>query len=310
MEKAANIWFNGQLIPWDDARVHVLSHVMHYGSGVFEGMRAYSTPQGPAVVGLQLHVRRLFRSCKVLYMDLPWAPEQVETAIVDTVRANGHNACYIRPLAFRGYGELGVLPDGNPIDLIVASFPWGAYHGSAGLEEGVDVGVSSWRRMAPDTHPAMVKASGNYVNSMLVVMEARRHGYAEGVVLDTDGYVAEGSGENIFLVVEGELLTPSIGSSILDGITRGYVKQLAGDLKIPVREMRIPREMLYFADEIFMTGTAAEITPVRTVDHRVVGTGRPGDVTRQLQSEFFAILNGKAPDRHNWLTHISVPATQ
>lgn len=310
MQESQYIWFNGQLVPWADARIHVLSHVLHYGTGAFEGIRAYSTSNGPAILGLAQHVQRLHRSCKAIYMDLPWTEAQVQAAILETVSANGHDACYIRPLAFRGYGELGVMPDKNPVELIIATFPWGPYHGSSALESGVDVGVSSWRRMAPDTHPAMVKASGNYVNSMLVVMEARRHGYAEGIVLDHGGYVCECSGENIFLLHDGVLLTPPIGESILPGITRRFTMRLALDMKIPIREQRVAREMLYFADEIFMTGTAAEITPVRSVDHRTVKDGRPGPVTRGLQTEFFGIVNGQAPDKYGWLTHVQVPARQ
>ena len=225
------IWSDGQLVPWHEARVHVLTHAMHYGTSVFEGVRAYSTPRGPAILGLGAHVKRLFDSCKIVQIPLPFTREQVEQGILETVRANGHDACYIRPLAFRGYGELGVSPHGCPVNLIVATFPWGALHGD-GVENGVDVGVSSWRRMAPDTHPAMAKTGGNYVNSMLVVSEAQRHGYAEGIVLDVDGYVSEGSGENLFFVLDGELWTPPLSGSILPGITRGYVITLATEGRV------------------------------------------------------------------------------
>lgn len=305
MQETELIWFSGELVPWADAKVHVLSHVLHYGTGAFEGIRAYSTPRGAAVLGLDRHVERLFRSCRTLYMDLPWSREEVREAILETIRANRLDACYVRPLAFLGYGNLGVLPRGNPVELIVAAFPWGAYHGAGALEDGVDVGVSSWRRMAPGTHPAMIKASGNYVNSMLAVLEARRHGYAESVVLDTDGFVCECSGENLFLVYDGALRTPPIGESILPGITRAFVLQLAADLGVPVCEQRIAREMLFFADEIFMTGTAAELTPVRSVDGHQVADGRPGEITRRLQREFFGILKGELSDRHGWLTPVS-----
>ena len=308
MQATAHIWFNGHFVPWNDAQVHVLTHALHYGSGVFEGLRAYATPKGPAVLALDAHVERLFRSCKVVEMDLPWTPEQISHAILQTVSVNNVESCYVRPLAFRGYGELGVMPSNNPTQLVIACFPWGSLHGTEALENGIDVGVSSWRRMAPDTHPGMAKVTGNYVNSQLVVAEAVRHGYAEGIVLDTDGFACECSGENIFLYLDGKLLTPPLGESVLPGITRGLVIQLAAELGIPVQEQRVAREMLYFADEILLTGTAAEITPVRSVDHRPVGTGRPGDVTRQLQNEFFAILNGKSEDRHGWLTLVPAQA--
>jgi branched-chain amino acid aminotransferase len=309
MQEAKTIWFNGSLIPWKEANVHVLSHAMHYGSGAFEGMRAYEIDGRAAIVGLEAHVQRLFDSCRVLYMDLPFTFEQVSAGIRNTVQSNGHTSCYIRPLAFRGYGEIGVVPDDCPVELAIASFPWGAYHGSDGIENGVDVGVSSWRRMAPDTHPAMAKITGNYVNSMLVVMEARRHGYAEGVVLDTAGYVSEGSGENLFFVKDGALLTPAIGDSILPGITRGYVIDLCKDLGLEVRETRIMREMMYNCDEMFMTGTAAEITPVRSVDRHILGDGKPGKITKQLQDEYFDILHGRKTDRHGWLTIVDTSQT-
>jgi len=304
MQEAKNIWFNGSLVPWKDANIHVLSHAMHYGSGAFEGMRAYDINGQAAIVGLEAHVQRLFDSCRVLYMDLPFSPHQVAEAIKGTIQSNGHTACYIRPIAYRGYAELRVSPEACPVELAIATYPWGAYHGSEGLEQGVDVGVSSWRRMAPDTHPAMAKVTGNYVNSMLVVMEAKRHGYAEGIVLDTAGYVSEGSGENLFFVKDGVVLTPALGDSILPGITRAYVIQLCKELGLPVNETRIVREMMYNADEMFMTGTAAEITPVRSVDHHTIGEGKPGPITRRLQEEFFGILKGQKEDRHEWLTFV------
>ncbi|MAG62086.1 branched chain amino acid aminotransferase [Candidatus Woesearchaeota archaeon] len=309
MQEAKTIWFNGSLIPWKDANVHVLSHAMHYGSGAFEGMRAYEIDGRAAIVGLDAHVQRLFDSCRVLYMDLPFTPEQVSAGIRDTIKSNGHTSCYIRPLAFRGYAEIGVVPDACPVELAIASFTWGAYHGTDGVEKGVDVGVSSWRRMAPDTHPAMAKVAGNYVNSMLVVMEARRHGYAEGIVLDTAGYVSEGSGENLFFVKDGALLTPALGDSILPGITRGYVIDLCKELGLEVRETRIVREMMYSCDEMFMTGTAAEITPVRSVDRHTLGDGKPGEITKQLQDEYFSILHGRKTDRHGWLTFVESAQT-
>jgi len=298
------IWFNGELIPWDQAQTHVLSHVIHYGSGVFEGLRAYASPRGPALVGLDAHVRRLFRSCGIVHLPIPFEPEGIRRGVIQTVRDAGHEACYVRPFVFRGYGELGVDPSGAPVEVVIAAFPWGALMGEEALEQGVDVGVSSWRRMAPDTHPAMAKASGNYLNSQLVLLEAKRHGYAEGIVLDVDGYVCEGSGENVFLVRDGELLTPPLGSSVLEGITRGYAIQLARDLGLGVREQRISREMLYTSDEVFMTGTAAEITPVRSVDGRTVGAGGRGPLTERIQSAYFDVIHGRVPDRHGWLTFV------
>ena len=296
------IWFNGELIPWDQAQTHVLSHVIHYGSGVFEGMRAYAHPKGPAIVGLDDHISRLFDSCKIISLPLPFEPERIRRGVLETVRDTGYDACYIRPFVFRGYGELGIDPRKAPVEVVIAAFPWGALMGAEALQSGVDVGVSSWRRMAPDTHPAMAKAAGNYLNSQLVFLEAQRHGYAEGIVLDVDGYVCEGSGENIFLVRDGRLHTPPIGSSILAGVTRAYAIQLAKDKGLEVIEARIAREMLYTSDELFFTGTAAEITPIRSVDGRVVADGKPGKLTLELQSAYFDVIQGRSEDRHGWLT--------
>lgn len=295
---------DGTLVPWADAKVHVLTHSLHYGNAVFEGIRAYATPQGAAVLKLRDHVRRMFRSCRVLEMELPYSPDQIEEAILATIRHNRHESCYVRPLVFRGEGPLGVLPKGNPIQVIIATWEWSSLHGDAGVDEGVDVGFSSWRRMAPGTHPAMAKASGNYLNSQLVVQEAVRHGYAEGLVLDVDGYLSEGSGENVFLVQDGALVTPPIGNSILAGITRGMVIDLARDLGLDISEQRIPRESVFFSDEMFMTGTAAEITPIRSVDGRELPGGAPGPVTKRLQDAFFGIVRGEAPDPHGWLTQV------
>lgn len=305
MAQPTHIWLDGALVPWADARVHVTAHSLHYGNAVFEGIRAYATPRGPAVLQLDAHVERLLGSCRVVQIDLPYDAKAVRGAILDTVRANAHAACYIRPIVFRGEGPLGVMPKkGCPIQLAVMTAEWGAMHGGDALRDGVDVGFSSWRRMAPGTHPSLAKASGNYLNSMLVVMEAQRHGYSEGLVLDVEGYLSEGSGENVFLVRRGELLTPPVGNSILEGITRGMVLQLARELGIPVREGRIPRELVDFCDELFMTGTAAEITPVRSVDRRPIGAGKPGPITRRLQERFFSIVRGEAPDVYGWLTHV------
>ena len=298
------IWMDGKLVPWANATVHVLTHSLHYGNAVFEGLRAYETPAGPAILKLGDHVQRLFRSCRVLDMEIPFSPDEIEAAIVDTVSRNKHTSCYIRPLVYRGAGPLGVLPKGNPIQVTIATWNWGSLHGDTGVEEGVDVGFSSWRRMAPDTHPSMAKASGNYLNSMLVVQEAIRHGYAEGLVMDVDGYLSEGSGENVFLVQDGAIVTPPIGNSILAGITRGMVMQLAREMGIEVHEGRLPRESVFFSEEMFMTGTAAEITPVKSVDGRAYDCGAPGPVTKRLQEAFFAIVRGAVPDRHGWLTPV------
>ena len=301
MQESGVIWFNGKLVPWPEAKIHVVSHVCHYGSGAFEGIRAYATKKGTAILGLERHVERLFRSCKILGLPLSWSREEVASAICETVLENGGEACYIRPLVFLGEGNLGVMPTNSPVDMAIVTVRWGNLHGQDAIERGVDVGVSSWRRMAPDTHPAMAKAVGNYVNSMLIVREARRHGYQEGIVLDVDGYVCEGSGENLFVAYEGEVYTPPLGGSILPGITRGFVLELLSDFGVPVRQQRFSREMLYVADEIFMSGTAAEITPVRSVDGQPVGSATPGPLTRRVQADFFGIARGELPDRHEWL---------
>ncbi|MCB9076619.1 MAG: branched-chain amino acid transaminase [Anaerolineaceae bacterium] len=302
--KSEVIWFDGQFVPWDEAKIHVLSHVLHYGTSVFEGIRAYQTPAGPAILGLAPHVKRLFNSCKIINMPLPFTQEEVSQAIIDTVARNKHSACYIRPLAFRGYEVLGVDPRACPVQMIIATWEWGAYLGADALEKGVDVAVSSWRRMAPDTHPAMAKTGGNYINSQMVVMEAKRHGYIEGIVLDTQGYVSEGSGENIFVVLDGKIYTPPIGNSILMGVTRHFAITLAKEKGYSIIEQQIPREMLYIADEIFFTGTAAEITPVRSVDAIEIGSGSRGPITEVIQKDFFAIITGEVEDRFGWLTPV------
>ncbi len=300
------IWFNGEFVKWHEAQVHVLSHVLHYGSSVFEGIRTYQTPDGPAILGLQAHVKRLFKSCKIINMTpLPYTEAEFAQAIIDTVAINKHNACYIRPLVFRGYNVLGVDPRSCPIETIIATWEWGTYLGADALEKGVDVAVSSWRRMAPDTHPSMSKAGGNYINSQMVVMEARRHGYVEGIVLDVAGYISEGSGENIFIVLDKKIYTPPLGNSILTGVTRHFAITLAEEKGYPIIEQQLPREMLYVADEVFLTGTAAEITPVRTVDQTPVGNGERGPITKQIQDEFFAIITGETADRHGWLTAVT-----
>ena len=305
MPKSEVIWFNGEFVPWDEAKTHVLSHVLHYGSSVFEGIRAYKTPQGPAVLGLMPHVDRLFFSAKVIRMQIPYSREDIAGAIKATIRRNKHAACYIRPLVFRGYDTLGVFPLHCPVETVIATWEWGAYLGADALEQGVDVGVSTWRRSAPDSAMPMAKIGGQYVNSQLVVMEARERGLAEGIVLDIYGYVSEGSGENIFVLYDGAIYTPPLSASVLGGITRRIVLQLAADLGYSVKEQNVPRDMLYAADELFFTGTAAEITPIRTVDGLTVGAGGRGPITAKLQNEFFAILEGEIPDRHHWLTPVN-----
>jgi branched-chain amino acid aminotransferase len=300
----SQVWFNGQLVAWDQATVHVSAHALHYGSSVFEGIRAYATTQGPAVFCLDAHIERLFNSSKVLRIDIPYTPDEIKSAIMETIRANGHQSCYIRPLVFRGMGTLGVEPRKNSIETAIMTMEWGAYLGPEAIEQGVDVGVSSWRRMAPGTFPAMAKIGGQYVNSQFAKMEAHDRGFAEGVVLDVNGYVSEGSGENLFLISRGQIYTPPLWASILEGITRRCVIQLAADLGYPVREEMIAREWLYMADELFFTGTAAEITPVRSVDGISIGPGRRGPLTEALQKVFFGITSGEMEDRHGWLTAV------
>jgi branched-chain amino acid aminotransferase len=298
------IWHNGQFVKWDEANVHVTTHALHYGSSVFEGLRAYTTANGPMILGLQAHVRRLFDSCRIMRMDLPYSPEQVSSAIIETVRRNGLQSCYIRPLAYKGTGTIGLDARSAPTELVIFAFEFGRYLGADAIEQGVDVMVSSWRRMAPDTFAAMSKAGGNYVNSQFVSMEAADLGFAEGIALDVNGFVSEGSGENIFIVYRGAIYTPPVGASILMGITRDCVITLAHEMGYEVREQNLPREMLYLADEVFFTGTAVEISPIRSVDKIKIGGGSRGPITKRIQDEFFGILNGQIPDRHGWLTAV------
>jgi branched-chain amino acid aminotransferase len=305
--KSDKIWFDGQLIPWDQAKVHVAAHVLHYGSSVFEGIRAYAIDDQPAVFCLDPHVDRLFNSAKIYRMEIPYTREEIKQAILDTVAANRHKSCYIRPLAFRGYGGLGVNPQECPVQVVIITMEWGRYLGAEAIEQGVDVGVSSWQRMAPNTLPAAAKIGGQYINSQLIVMEAVEHGYVEGIALDTHGYVSEGSGENIFVVSNGQIYTPPLASSILQGVTRRCVITLAEELGFQIREQQIPRELLYIADEIFFSGTAAEITPIRSIDGITIGSGRRGPVTGRVQAEFFGITSGQIPDRHGWLTPVTAP---
>jgi branched-chain amino acid aminotransferase len=300
--KAKSIWVDGKFVPWDDANVHVTTHAMHYGSSVFEGMRAYKTDRGPAILGLDLHVDRLLASCKMYRLPLPFSRDEIRQACIDVVKANAHESCYIRPLAFRGAENFSLDPRRCPPHLIILTLEWGRYLGPEALEKGVDVGVSSWRRMAPDTFPALGKIGGQYINSQFVAMEATDHGYVEGIALDVNGYVSEGSGENLFVIMGGMIYTPPLSASVLKGITRTFAIQLAQDSRYVVIEQNLAREALYVADEIFFTGTAAEITPVRSVDKVKIGSGTRGPITKELQDGFFGIVEGRLPDRHNWLT--------
>lgn len=303
INKVEKIWMNGKLVNWDDARVHVLTHAMHYGSSWFEGIRCYDTKRGPAIFRLNAHLRRLYDSSKMYRAEIPYTLKQFEDAVKETIRVNKMKACYIRPLAYRGYGEVGVFPLGCPVDVMIAVWDWGAYLGKDALEHGIDVCVSSWNRPAPNTVPTMSKAGGNYLNSQLIKMEAVLDGYSEGIALDTAGYISEGSGENIFLVRDNVIYTPPLISAILPGITRLSVLKLAEDAGLRVVEGLIPREMLFVTDEIFFTGTAAEITPIRSVDKMKVGEGNPGPVTKRLQQAFFDVV-GNANDKYNWLEFV------
>ncbi len=296
------IWFNGRLVPWDQANVHVSVHALHYGSSIFEGVRAYNVGGKPAIFCLGSHVERLFNSCKVYRMDVGYTRAEIETAIVETVRANRLPACYIRPLVFRGAGTIGVNPLPCPVEVTIFVIELGRYLGPEAIEQGVDVGVSSWRRMATSAFAPAAKIGGQYINSQFIIMEAAQHGYLEGIALDTNGFVSEGSGENLFLVKDGVIYTPPLAGSILQGITRRCVMALAEDLGYTVQEQMLPRELLYMADELFFTGTAAEVTPIRSVDRIPIGSGRRGPVTERLQAEFFGIVDGSIPDRHGWLT--------
>ena len=301
------IWHEGRLVPWEQATVHVLSHALHYGSSVFEGIRVYETPQGAVGFRLTDHVRRLFHSAKIYRIKVPYTREAITAACRDVVRENGLlRGAYIRPIVYRGYGEMGVA--GNieqPASVSIAAWEWGSYLGEGGLEQGVDVCVSSWQRVAPNTVPALAKAGGNYLSSALVTLEARRLGFAEGLALSVDGYVSEGAGENLFLVQNGKLYTPPVAASILSGITRDTVATLAKSLGLEVLEQNIPRELLYIADEVFLTGTAAEITPVRSVDKITIGEGKRGPITERLQKLFFGLFDGSTVDRWSWLEPIA-----
>lgn len=305
MDLGRFVWMNGQFVRTEEAKVSIFVHALHYGSSVFEGIRAYATPAGPAVFCLPQHVARLFDSCKIARMELPYSIADIHAAIVDTVRTNGHKSCYIRPIVYRGVGSFHLDPRRSPLEVAVGTVEVGRYLGTEAIEQGVDVMVSSWRRMAPDTYAPMAKIGGQYVNSQFIAMEAIDYGFTEGIALDATGFISEGSGENLFIVKDGVVYTPTLGSSVLSGVTRRVVMTLCQDFGIPVQETVLPREFLYVADEAFFTGTAAEISPIRSVDRVTLGSGR-GPITARLQAEFFGITEGRVPDRHGWLT--SVPA--
>lgn len=303
INKSEWIWQNGKFLPWDEARVHVMTHALHYGSSVFEGIRVYPTPAGLRVFRLGAHTQRLLDSAKIHHIAIPYTFAEINAACCEVVaRNNLHKGAYIRPIAFRGYGEIGLAPaPGHPVEMVIAAWQWGAYLGAEALEKGVDAGISSWQRMAPNTLPSLAKAGGNYLSSTLISLEAKANGFAEGIALSTDGTVSEGAGENLFIIKNGKVYTPPATASILTGITRDTIITLAADEGITVVEQSIPREMLYIADEIFMTGTAAEVTPVRSVDRIPVGSGSRGEITRRLQERFFGLFNGTTKDKWDWL---------
>ncbi|MCP4196205.1 MAG: branched-chain amino acid transaminase [Proteobacteria bacterium] len=302
--KADWMWMNGQLIPWDQATVHVFAHALHYGSSVFEGIRAYSTPKGPALFRGREHMRRLHDSAKIIRMPVAFSVDELIEATKSSIRANKQESCYIRPLIFRGYESLGIDGRKCPVEIIIGAIPWGIYLGDDAIEKGVDVVVSSWRRMAPGTGSSLAKIGGNYVNSQLIVMEAKEMGFMEGITLDVNGYLSEGSGENLFLIRDGEIHTPPLSSSILAGITRHSAITIANDLGYEVREAYLTRDLLYLADELFFTGTAVEITPVRSVDRISIGSGSRGPITKAIQERFFAITAGEVDDTYGWLDHV------
>ena len=317
IQTTEHIWHNGELIPWDKAQIHVMSHVIHYGSSVFEGIRCYTQgaagdephaePKSAGIFRLPEHMARLIDSAKIYRMPLPYTVEQLSAAVVDVVEANGVVPCYVRPIAFRGYGEIGVNPLKSPVEVYIANFPWGKYVPG---NTGADVCISSWSRLAPNTMPSLAKAGANYMNSQLIRMEAEINGYSEGIALDVNGYLSEGSGENLFLIRGGVLYTTPLANSVLNGITRSSILTLARELGIPIVEQALPRELLYIADEAFFTGTAAEVTHLRSVDRILIGDGAMGPLTTALHDEFFALVNGQKPDRHNWLTPVKVKVAE
>ena len=303
-DEQGKIWMNGKFIAWMDAKIHVMSHVIHYGTSVFEGMRCYKTPKGSSIFRLRDHIRRLFDSAKVYRMHIPFTTDEIVQACNETIRVNDFQSAYVRPVAYRGYHSLGVDPSKCPVEVAIGALNWGAYLGEEAISRGVDVGVSSWNRMAPNTMPSLAKAGSNYMNSQLIKLEAKEDGFTEGIGLDVFGYVSEGSGENIFVVRDGVMYTPSIGSGILSGITRNSVLAIAKEFDIKVVETNVPREMLYLADEIFFTGTAAEVTPIRSVDRIAVGSGSRGPITEKIQQRYFDYVNGNCEDIYGWHDYI------
>jgi branched-chain amino acid aminotransferase len=309
IQKTEKIWHNGKFINWDDATIHVMSHVVHYGSSVFEGIRCYAPGGNPAIFRAPEHMQRLIDSARIYRIDIPFDRDELVKGMVELVAKNGVWPCYIRPVILRGYGEAGVNPFNSPTEVYICNYSWAKYLGTD-ASEGVDVCISSWTRIAPNTLPAMSKAGANYMNSQLIKMEAIVNGYAEGIALDVNGYVSEGSGENLFVVRNGALQTAPLGNSVLPGITRDSVLQIARDLDLKVHEQQVPRESLYVADEAFFTGTAAEITPIRSVDKITVGKGKIGPITKAIQQEFYGIVRGEKADRYNWLTPVPVGSKQ
>ena len=310
MAKTKYIWMDGKFVDWEDATIHILSHVIHYGTGVFEGLRCYKNPDGPVIFRLQDHTQRLFNSAKIYRMEIPFSQDELNNVTIALIKKNGLESAYIRPLAYRGFAELGVNPFNCPVNVTIATLQWGKYLGQEALEQGVDVMFSSWNRMAPNTFPAMAKCCANYMNSQLIKMEAIVNGYVEGIALDTTGYVSEGSGENIFAVRDGVIHTPPLHASILPGITRNTVMTIARDLDIEIVEEMLAREYLYIADEVFFTGSAAEVTPIRSIDKITIGAGKAGPITKRLQKAFFDIIEGRAEDRYGWLTRVPVGAKE
>ena len=301
------VWHNGEFIAWDDAKVHAASHVISYASCLFEGIRCYETPLGPAIFRLKEHTERLIHSCKIYRTELDYTQERLEQAMIELIRVNKASHCYIRPVVFRGFGEMGVNPLNNPVEVFLMAWEWGKYLGTDALNKGVDACVSSWHRLAPNTLPAMAKSAANYMNAQLIKMEAITNGYVEGIALDTSGNVSEGSGANIFVVRQGKLFTTPLASSVLPGITRDSVITLAQEMGCTVIEQSLPREILYIADELFFCGTAAEVTPIRSVDRIIIGNGKPGPITRQLQERYLSIAEGRAEDRYGWLSFCNQP---
>jgi len=303
-DEKGKIWFNGKYVDWWDAKIHIMSHCVHYGTSFFEGIRCYHTRKGPAIFRLDDHINRFFDSTKIYRMDIPFTKDQLKQACIDIIKINGLKSAYIRPLVYRGYNMLGVDPTACPVEVAIGALNWGAYLGEEAITQGVDVRVSSWARMHPNTHPALSKTGANYMNSQLIKLEAKIDGYGEGIALSSQGFVSEGSGENIFLVRNNEVLTPTVASSILPGITRDSIFKIASEFGYEVKERIIPREMLYIADELFFCGTAAEVSPIRSVDRIIIGSGKRGPITTQIQRRFFDIVESGDDGDYNWLTFI------